>query len=222
MTHPITAWSYSRLSKYEECPRAFKYKHIDKLPEPKSDAMQRGIDVHKECEDYLTGKTDVLPPTPKAMILFKSCFEDLRRHSPMVEQEWGFDATLKKTGYFAKDCWYRATLDVGVMYADDTFTVIDHKTGNPYGTNEEQMEQFALAVFARYPQVRAVDTRLWYLDSGGELRADFFRKDFAGLRDKWFERVKPMFTDTTFAARPGRHCSRCHFRRSNDGPCSFG
>ena len=30
----VTAWSYSRLSDYQQCPARFKRKHIDKLPAP--------------------------------------------------------------------------------------------------------------------------------------------------------------------------------------------
>lgn len=219
---PITAWSYSRLSLYELCPRKFKYKNVDKLPEPKSDAMQRGIDIHKECEDYLTARTDALPATPRAMDRFGALFADLRAANPQVEQEWAFRADWKATGWFAKDCWYRATLDVGLLYPDNTFLVIDHKSGKPYGTNEDQMEQFAVAVFARYPQVKEVDTRLWYLDIGDEQKMEFLRKDFVALRDKWVARANVMFGERTFPAHPGTHCRFCHYRRSNDGPCQFG
>ena len=30
----VTAWSYSRLSDYQQCPAKFKHKHMDKLPDP--------------------------------------------------------------------------------------------------------------------------------------------------------------------------------------------
>ena len=223
MSNPITAWSYSRLSLYEECPARFKYKNIDRLPEPKSPAMDRGIAIHETLAKWMKSDEPLLPADAgKKISDFNACALELRAMRPIVEQEWGFNRDMRATGWFGKDTYYRATLDVCAADDGGGCTVVDWKTGKQYGSNADQMEQFAMAVFARYYDVQEVDTRLWYVDTGDETQASFFRKDFAAIKAKWEERVKPMFTDTVFAPRPNSSCRFCHFRKSNGGPCVYG
>jgi len=57
----FTSWSNSRWNDYAKCPAYAHYKHIQKLPEPKSPAMDRGIQVAKMEEDFFTGKLKTLP-----------------------------------------------------------------------------------------------------------------------------------------------------------------
>lgn len=228
---PLTAWSYSRLSKWEQCPAAAKYRNIDKLPEPQSEPMRRGDLIHKDIAAWLISEAPGAPAwtlttaaglaPPRAINAFEGTFTDLKASKGLlVEQQWGFTRKWSPTGWFGKDTWYRSIIDAGVI-AGDTMLVGDHKTGKPYGTNEEQMEQFALAAFARYPVVAEVDTRLWYLDTAAEQAMTFAKKDEPLLRTKWEKRVAPMLADTTFAPRPSQACRFCHFRRSNGGPCQF-
>ena len=43
-------WSYSRLADYEKCAALYRFRHIEKLPEPKGDALTRGINIHTQIE----------------------------------------------------------------------------------------------------------------------------------------------------------------------------
>lgn len=224
----VTAWSYSRLAKYEQCPAAFKYQFIDKLvsyddPRMQSDAAARGDRVHKGAQAFLTGVGD---PSgwyeAKRHQDFAPLMEQLKANAPLVEQEWGFRANMTPTGWFAKDTWYRAKLDVAVLWEDRTASVVDWKTGKPYGTNDEQMEQFAWAVLSRYPELLEVETQLAYVDTGQEQRAEFARKDRELLDLKWRRRAAMMFDDPLYSPRPGTHCKRCVFSKAEGGPCEFG
>lgn len=224
MTKPITAWSYSRLAKWEECPAAFKFRNIDKIPEPQSPAMARGDEIHQNMAALLTDQPLPFPNAepPRAFNKFMGMIEQIKANRPVVEQKWAFTDKWRVTDYFARDTWYRAILDAGVLWPDNSFTVIDWKTGKAYGENKEQMEQFAIAVFSRYPQVNTLETRLEYLDTGQEQHEEFSRAQLGALRSKWEGRVAPMFNDKVFTPRPNKGCTRCHFRKSNGGPCAFG
>ncbi len=228
----LTAWSYSRLAKYETCPAAFKYRNIDRLPEPQSPAMLRGDLIHQDMAALLKDPKQTGAPVfsltlaaglepPRAIDAFAVCATEVKNARPMVEQQWGFTRQWTATGWFGKDTWYRSILDVGVVNGS-IMLVSDWKTGRPYGDNKDQMEQFALATFSRYRDINEVDTRLWYLDTGDEQALTFYRRDASDLRTKWEKRVEPLFNDVTFAPRPSSACRFCHFRRSNDGPCKFG
>lgn len=228
----MSAWSYSRLSLYEQCPRRYKHKNIDKLDDVRNEAMERGDRVHKGVAAYLIGQPIVekgitygpeLRHEAKAIDRFEPVFNQIKANDPVVEQQWAFTPNWgTSTSWFGKDTWYRNILDAGVLWPDNSFTVIDWKTGKAWGSNQEQMEQFAISVFARYPQVHFVETRLEYLDTGQEQHGEFTRSEAPALKRKWADRAAPLLADKTFAPRPGSYCKKCPFGKSKAGPCPFG
>jgi len=218
MGNGVKAWSFSALKLYEQCPLKYKLEKIDKVPVEKSAAMQRGIDIHKQAENFL--KREEMLPAP-ALSKFGALFTELREMEPMVEQQWGFTDNWKPTGWFAKDTWLRVIPDVALIYPDNTSLIIDVKSGKKWGDNIEQMDLFGTATFARYPEVREVDTRLWYMDSGEEEEASFPKKGQRQRKDEWEARVEPMFNDTTFAPKPNRFCDWCPHQRAKGGPCKY-
>jgi hypothetical protein len=219
----VTAWSYSRLELYERCPLAFKLKHIDKTPEAQSPAMERGDRIHKEIAAYLQKKVD--RPPQEASKYFSKLMKELHDLPPdwtFFEQQWGFTQNWQATGWFGKDTWFRAVLDAGAIYPDNTADAVDHKTGKKYAVNAEQMEVFGLAVLCRFPHVEKVTTRLWYHDSGDEVVDEVTVDERSALIAKWDARVAPMFADTAFIARPNEKCRWCAFSKSAGGVCKFG
>src|SRR3990167_2871281 len=122
----ITSWSYSRYSKYTECPAAAKYKFIDKLAEPGSEAMERGNVIHKMAEDYTKGATKKLP---QELARFKDEFAELKKSKPMIEETWAFTKEWAETVWNDwNGVWLRIKTDAACL-DDDTLYVIDHKTG---------------------------------------------------------------------------------------------
>lgn len=221
---PLTAWSYTRYADYKRCPMFFAYKHLLRFREPPGPAMERGRVIHKEGEAYLTAPRKPRK-VPESYGNFRSEMEQLRGLNPSVEQQWGFTRDWTPTDWFGKDCWVRNVLDVCVVYDDDTADVIDHKTGKKYGSNDEQMELFALSTFAKFPQLVHVTTRLWYLDIAdpreNKVEADFAVKEVAALKKDWDKKVKPMFADRKFPPRPNDKCRFCFLSQAKGGPCKF-
>jgi hypothetical protein len=218
----LTAWSYSRLSLWETCPAAFKYKNIDKLTEEQSPAMKRGDDIHKAAAAFISG---VHQDFPVELAKFDTQIWELRdapADDRVVEQQWGFNKDWRATGWFGKDTWLRVVLDVGVVYSDGTGDVIDHKTGKVYESNKDQRELNAIAMLRRFPHLSQVTSRLWYLDSGKETLAEYLQEDITSLIMKWEKRVEPMFADRVFAPRPSEKCRWCAYAKSKGGVCRFG
>jgi len=219
MAAPLTAWSYSRAADYAQCPLRFKLKHIDKIQEPPSAAMARGRDIHKEAELFVLGKG----PLTDSLKKFEDLVTELAAFPGVAaELKAGFTRHWKKTGYFAKDVWLRAVFDIFLPYADDTALVADFKTGKRYASNDEQVELFALAAMCFAPNVKTVETRLWYLDTGEEEIAEFDATQRDALISKWEAKVAPMFNDSVFAPRPNDKCRFCHFSKSRLNLCKFG
>ena len=229
----ITAWSYSRYNDYKQCPLKAKFKHVDKLKEPGSPAMDRGSAIHKLAENFLKGLVRALPAELKT---FGAFFRALKKLNPAVEQDWAFTANWVQCGWFDVVAWCRVKVDAT---AYDTVTkrvrVVDHKTGRFNPDHPDQLSLYAVAAFEVFPDADAADCELWYLDHplcvGGPLenpvRKTFQRAEAQALKKDWEKRVKPMLADTRFAPRPNDRCRWCWFRKDNGqypggvGPCKF-
>ncbi len=221
---PVVAWSYSRYSDYKQCPAKFMYKHLMKLSDPGSAAMNRGNVVHKAAEDYVAKRINKIAPELKGVT---TELKFLRSNNATVEQSWGFRndwAWIGRPGWFGDDVWFRAKADVTLLYDDDTLLLVDWKTGKKYFSNEEQVELFALAGFRRFPNVTEVDTRLLYTDvepNDNEIRRVYKLTDLNAIQKDWTKRVVPMFKDRRFAPTPNDKCHWCAFSKAKGGPCKF-
>lgn len=221
MSNQVKAWSYSALSLYEQCPAKFKYSKLDKLPEPKGPALERGIDIHAKAERYVRDGGQL----PSELRLLKNDFEWLRSKNASVESKFAFDKDWNPVEYFSKDVWVRIVTDAKLVKSPSAL-VIDHKTGQKRDGYFDQLELYALAMLLMHPDVDEVIPELWYIDSG-EIVDDsngskiFTRKDLLSLKKKWAKRPKKLFADTRFDPTHNMYCRSCHFRKSNGGPCKF-
>lgn len=242
ISNKATSWSFSRYSDYKQCPLKFKLKHIDKIKEPGSPAMQRGADIHDMAEDYIKGKSRRLP---KELAHFKEEFQFFRKqykkaiNGMVVEDTWAFTKDWDRTTWDDwTHCWIRIKLDCAHTEEDDLLIVTDWKTGKfRPDMNEdyiEQLELYALAALLLHEHINRVMPRLAYLDEDyiypeEESREQedliFTRKDIPKLKKLWEKRVRPMMNDKSFAPKPNDKCHWCFYRCSNKnsggGQCKF-
>ena len=222
MGNGVKSWSYTALSQYESCPRQFFYERVKKIKDkdaPKPKALQRGIDVHDEGEKFLTHQISY---TPKDYLKFEHLMLDLRDMNPMVEQNWGFKLNWSPTSPTNwNECWLRIKMDAFVPFDDGDSVAVDFKTGKNRGGYDLQMELYALGVFCKFPEVKAVSTRLWFVDSGDEVIENYERAMVPKAKERFEKRVRPMFNDEHFATKPSRLCAWCDFSKDNGGPCEY-
>jgi hypothetical protein len=235
----LTSWSWSRLQDYIKCPRWAKRKHLDKMKEPKSPAMERGASVADAMEQYKKGLSSKLPPEAKGFA------EDLKRIRALykshrdftfVEEMWGFDKDWKTVPWDDwNNCVVRIKLDEGEMYAEEdgslTFRVTDDKTGKyrPEKVAEymEQLELYCFGVLLRFPEVNRAEARLRFLDHDLYHPAPdvpFFaeRDDLPRLLKKWNAMAKPLLSDTSFLPTPSvDSCRFCPDKKSLGGTCQY-
>lgn len=236
----ITAWSFSRYMDYKQCPLKAKLKHLDKIKEPTSPPMLRGIEIHDLAEGYIKGRVARLP---KELKEFKLLFQRLRKQykkaisGMVVEDTWAFTKDWDETTW--NDwirCWVRIKLDCAEHEGDDTLIVRDWKTGKfREEMNEdyvEQLELYALAALLLHEHIEAVKPQLVYLDygivypePGSDDELIFTRKDIPKLKKLWAKRTGPMLKDKIFAPKPNNKCCWCFFRKSNaangGGQCKY-
>lgn len=216
-----TAWSYSRLMLFESCARQYKYRTIDKLPEKKAPAMQRGITIHNEIAKYLEGKAEHVPDSG---YLFKDQLQDLKSFNPLVEQQWAFTKGYKNVSWFDKKVRLRIIVDAAVEYSDNTADIIDHKTGKFKEDNpeyDEQMDLFAAGMIKRNPSLTNVTTRLWFLDSGDEVIREVSKAQALDKLDELEDRADIMLDTERFPPNPSWKCRYCAWNADDGGQCEF-
>lgn len=238
----FTAWSYSRYRDHKRCPFFAKCKHLDKLPEPDSPAMARGTAIHKLAEDYLLGRLAKLPSELKP--LAKHFAEARKVPGLQCEQQWCFAENWEPVALPDKDfaqfspadwvlfrrVWLRVKMDLHVpvdALEGRVLIVVDHKTGKfreyEQESYNEQREIYGMGGLLKYPEVDAVQPRMWYVDEGIQDGEDtlYTRADLPRLLKLWKQKTTPMFTDTSFKPRQNDKCRWCPYRRDEGGPCRF-
>lgn len=213
----ITAWSFSRLKDYLQCPLKCKLKHIDKHKEPGSAAMDRGTKIHEYCEDYVKGKITKLPVE---LDRFKKDLAVLRKGKAVAEADWAFRKDWTPTVWNDwNGCWVRVKADaILVNVKTGVIRVIDYKTGKPNADHEDQLSLYALAAFIMYPTAKKVIAELWYIDTGDKVESDYDVGQVPELKQSWERQVAGMFADTSFVAKPNNKCKWCWFRKENPEP----
>lgn len=226
---PVKSWSFSRYALYSECPAKFKYKNIDKIPDPGSAAMERGSAIHKLSEEYVKGQ---LKKLPAELSTFSSEYKKIRSEKVKgVEEDWAFKKDWSQTTWNDwNGCWLRVKLDIYYINPEHNALIpIDVKTGK-YSTYkldqyELQLELYALAGLKRFPSVDVVSPRLWYVDHGvlhPEEGKEYKRSDEGYLTKLWEGRIKKMMSDVTFKPTPSASaCKWCPYSREKNGPCKY-
>lgn len=228
----ITAWSYSRYSDYQKCPKKSFFKIIQKLQEPSNPAMERGNTIHKLAENYIKGMNRLVPlELKKYASLFRILKESYKKKltGTTVEETFAFTKDWVLTRWDDwPNCQVRIKIDCATMPDHETLKIYDWKTGKfRPEMNDDYMQQLELYVvggFYKYKHIKQIVPKLVYLDLGKEHPEQdrvFKRKELPMLTKKWEQRVKPMLNDTVFAPRPSHECHWCHFRKSNGGPCQY-
>lgn len=253
MTVPtkILAWSWSRYQLYQTCPLKVKLTVIDKLQEPKNEAMTRGGAMHDDARDYITGVrarvTKDLAPAKKELDALRALYKQrvklaVRGMAPNVEEEWAFTSSWTETEWRNWSlAWLRVKLDAGWWETATRYRVRDWKSGkmNDRNVHEygEQLELYALAVLLRFPHCAEVAPDLFFIDNATAYPAAdaltiFTRKDLPRLKKAWLLRTKRLLSDTKFAPTPGWQCPGCYFNKSTTmgwkikttkpaGPCRY-
>lgn len=217
----FTAWSYSRLGDYEQCPLRAKLKHIDRIKEPGSAAMDRGAKIHEQAAQYMRGELSKLPTE---LGLFKKEFNQARKHAEtlIIEEQWALTSAWQPCGWFDSTAWLRMVLDLAYQPARGLLRIIDYKTGRVRGVEQKpQLSLYALGGFLLIPDLLRVEVELWYLDHGEVVRDTFLHSTIGELKKQWQKKSRPLFADKIFAPRPGDKCRWCHYGQGKAGLCKF-
>jgi CRISPR/Cas system-associated exonuclease Cas4 (RecB family) len=225
-TKTIKNWAFTKLMDFESCAYKAFLKHVERIPEEKAPAAERGTAIHQLAEDYVVGKLSVLPVELK---FFKEEFESLRTaysttDTVSVEGEWGFDKDWTPCDY--KTAWLRVKLDARVAVSPTKSVVIDYKTGKRQGNEIKHGEQvilYGLAEVLRQPEVEIVEVELWYIDIDEMHSVTFTRAQLLAQLPAFEARGLRMTTATEFPPNPNIFsCRFCPYSPAKGGQCVHG
>lgn len=220
----IKNWSYTKLIDFEQCPYRVKLKHIDKVPEERAQAAERGTEIHQKAEDFVRGK---LKDFPHELHHFSNEFsrlrEDFKAGYVSLEGEWGFDKDWMPCDY--RTAWLRIKGDV-VLTRPGLALVIDHKTGQKFGNeikHGEQVQLYAIATFIRNPNIDEITVELWYLDKDDITTKKYTRAEALRYVQPFTKRANKLLSCTDFQPNPNIFsCKWCPFGPNKGNQCKYG
>jgi hypothetical protein len=202
---PFT-WSYSRLKNYEACPKRHYAIDIAKeFKEEESEQLKWGNLVHKAL-DLAVGKDK---PLPEGMKGYQKIVDNIRSSPGKVitEQQLAITSDFAPTGYFDRNVWYRAKIDVTIIM-EPVAMVIDYKTGKIL-EDSVQLGLAAATIFNHYPTVQKIRSRFLWLADDCKTDNDFERKDMPAFWSSIWPRIEALkhaHETTTYPAIPNRLC----------------
>lgn len=223
------SWSFSSLQNFEVCPYRYKLKHVDRIPEERHAAADRGTAIHTMAEEFVIGK---LKSLPTELMKFADDFTALRKRYSNglvdVEQEWGLDKDWMPTNY--KQAWLRLKADSVAFNEKRTEAiVIDFKTGRKFGNEYKhgrQVQLYSLATAIMYPTVQKITSELWYVDKDELTTVSYTRANamsFLKHFDSAAKKIDKAIATNNFPPNPNAFsCQYCPFAPSKGGQCEHG
>jgi hypothetical protein len=216
LTKRPTRHSYSSIKKYQECPAAYGYSYIQKLPDEPSAAMMRGTRLHKLAEDYMNNTNMPVPYDIKKVGL--KIFQ-LRELGAKAEQVWLLDSDWNRVEH-QDNAKIKAIVDVHRL-TGDLLKLHDYKSGREYPSHADQLEFYATVGLFHTPSAKRAEASAIYFDTGHEGATRSIIRDMLPFyREKWGTYIDTMDNDRSFGATAGSHCNRCAYSSKNGGPCT--
>jgi len=232
LTKPARASSFSRASDYEKCPLFFKYRHIDKIPDPRPEIpglehpLDRGSRLHDLAERYVDGR---LRRLPEELMDFKERFDKLKtlygRGIVSLEEKLAFNVAWQPVEYFDKQVIYRMIADFVIRPNAEQIVIGDLKSGAKDGNeikHHDQCMEYATGYALTEPEVQEFTLQLWYLDqpqnAGNPTIKVFTRRQVLANFPRMKERHTKVIEAELFPAHPSQHaCRFCPYKAGTVG-----
>lgn len=231
---PVKTWSFSSLTKFEQCPYAVYLGKIEGFKEPAGPAADRGSRIHSELEDYVQGVTGKFPSDVHKNLrdyadAMRAEFDEGQIE---IEQEWTFDKEWNICEPKTPAVWAIFKCDVVKHESDTSIRIIDWKSGKIFGNELKHGTQgmfYAIAALLRYASVEYVQVDFAYVDHGQVVtRSTMTRNELPHFLPRLTKRALQMTQAAHFPPNPSKHnCRWCRYRtdvlRDNGEPaCTWG
>lgn len=210
----MTAWSYSRVNSFKQCPKKYYHLYVKKdVKDTGSVATRYGTLVHKAAEEYIKDGND-LPKKYDFMQRTLDAFNNIEgdKHCEIRLGVAKYDDAYEPTKFFAKDVWYRGIADLLILNEDKAY-LIDYKTGKSANyADTKQLDLLAGAVFINFPEVKKIKSALSFVVCNKfiakEHTADMY-KSYINVFDELLERIEVAAKEDVWNAVESGLCKFC-------------
>jgi hypothetical protein len=218
----MNSWSFSRYDTWSKCPYRAKLQYVDRCAVPENPHATRGTMLHENAQGWVQGTVAELHQDlgkfADELARLKALYA---QGKVIIEQEWAWTKDFAaQCDWKDKDAWVRMKVDFGVHLADDSFLVVDLKSGKKAGNeikHTEQGQMYVVGSMLRFPQVDKVRTEFWYADHDDTMDNDYTAERAASLLKVWTDRGNRV-TNGVYPPKPNIFsCKWCPFRQVEDG-----
>lgn len=195
----MIAWSYSRLTTFEQCPLQFHLKNITKdIPWVETPALAEGNRKHKVLEIAIGREVRLRegePCTPIYDDLFYMralVKEFVASHSRiMVEEELAFKKDWTPCTWFDKETYFRCKIDLTGLNGPKG-SILDWKSGK-VRVKEDQLKIYNMTALMNWTHLQEVTSSLVFIDHKQFSRPiTTTRGELETLRDEFEDRANAI------------------------------
>lgn len=205
----MTAYSYSSLKQFSNCPRNYyETKVLKKWQQAKTEQIIYGEAVHKALEDHI--KSDI-PLGPHERFAGVAATIKALPGRKITEYKMAVDSDLNPCDFFSKDVFMRGVADVTVVNTPKAL-VIDYKSGKANYPDPDQLELMSLMLFRHLPEVEQIKGALLFILYDKVITANYDRKNSRAGWIKWIaktEEVEKAAERGIFRELPSGLCGWC-------------
>jgi CRISPR/Cas system-associated exonuclease Cas4 (RecB family) len=209
------AISYSGLSLYRKCPKAWHDAYVLGNRSEAGAAANRGTEIHKEIEDYFNGLVERI--THSALHKWKAYFFGLAPRNPVPEMKLGACSAWSPMAFDDATANVRGAMDL-VTVGEAATHIIDWKTGKVYPEHEKQADFYA-ALSAAYHKQPTVVT-MAYIDQSTTTPYTYSVGKCEELQGKLGEEIAELRLVEEYPATPNPvSCRWCNLSWRVGGTC---
>jgi len=226
MKFKYTPYSASKIKKFIECPRLFKYKYVDKIKVPfvPRIAFEKGNFFHYALEKYpapqvkpfnfnLSKRSDIIEygKQLKTILNTPEIKELLTTDERNVREQW---LNIMDTSGRIKVI--NGKIDYLRFISESEMEIIDWKTGKQWGNDatleDPQILIYVIWAFKTYPEINRIRTSYYYIERDEKVSYTFEReKDYEPLKQKIFNLINSIESEENFVKTEHRFCHYCDY-----------
>ena len=210
----MTAWSYSSIKTFDQCPKKyFHLKIIKDVKDTPGEAAQYGTDFHEAAELRIKDGT----PIPPKFRQYADIVETLDafpgdKHTELKLGVEKTDTGYAPTTFFSKTVWWRGIVDLLIINGK-TARMIDYKTGkNAKYADMKQLDLMAGAIFVHYPEVKTIKSALAYVVSNEFPKKTHYREnlnEYLSVFNEQLDNLEAAIENGIWNATPTPLCGWC-------------
>jgi hypothetical protein len=205
----LTAFSYSRLNAYEECPKKYYAVSVAKsVKEPETEHTSYGTEVHLAFAEYFKkGK-----PLPLHMTQYTKYLAAIKQYPGtfITEQKLAINANYEPTGWFDSDVYCRIISDLTILNGDSA-VMWDWKTGK-IKDDFTQLRLAGAVMFLLVPELKRIVLAYFWLKNKQITKEVMTRDEMPDVWSKLLPRIQ-RYQDAhaalAFPPKPSWLCGFC-------------